>query len=270
MPEKTRPTRMGGGHANSGLAVDAHGGPVIDPTENVIALTEAANKRQDDLREAAQRREDDLRTAMAKRDDDLRDAITKHCDDDATHLREIMEMRADHQREMLTAEANRLDAIRQVDREEVIKAAASAQQAIQTLSVTSMTTAETLRAQNESKFAAAEARQSMFASEMSKRISAVELSLSEGKGKQTVVDPQLDKLTMVVETLARQQAAGGGKSQGINLAWVVALGLVSLLCGLITIGSFVFISLRPAPQPLYVPSPAGTMLPATPPASVPR
>jgi len=40
---------------NPGLGVDAAGIPVIDPTENVKALSEAANKRQDDLRDWLQK-----------------------------------------------------------------------------------------------------------------------------------------------------------------------------------------------------------------------
>jgi len=39
-------------HGGSGLGVDAEGGPVIDPTRNVLDLVEAANNRQDDLRAA--------------------------------------------------------------------------------------------------------------------------------------------------------------------------------------------------------------------------
>jgi hypothetical protein len=33
-----------------GIPVDAHGGPTVDPTKNVLDLVDAANKRQDDLR----------------------------------------------------------------------------------------------------------------------------------------------------------------------------------------------------------------------------
>jgi DNA-binding helix-hairpin-helix protein with protein kinase domain len=42
----------------SGLGVDSSGHPVIDPTANVQALSEASNKRQDDMRDALARRVD--------------------------------------------------------------------------------------------------------------------------------------------------------------------------------------------------------------------
>ena len=37
--------------AARGIGVDAFGGAVIDPTKNVLDLTAAANRRQDNLRE---------------------------------------------------------------------------------------------------------------------------------------------------------------------------------------------------------------------------
>jgi len=70
----------------TGLGVDATGGPVIDPTANVIALVEAGMKRQDDLRNM-----------------------------EAAHVREVMALRAEHEAEMRAAEKQRVDAVRAVD-----------------------------------------------------------------------------------------------------------------------------------------------------------
>jgi hypothetical protein len=67
--------------------------PVIDPTENVKALSSAADKRQDDLR------------ALDAKIGELRDA----------HLKEIMALRADYETQLRVAEAKRIDAIRLVD-----------------------------------------------------------------------------------------------------------------------------------------------------------
>jgi len=184
MPDKLRPRR----HASG--AADRRAAPVIDPTENVIALTEAANKRQDDLR------------AMAR----------EMTDRDFAHGREMAALRADHQREMGVKESARTDSIRQVDREDVSKAAVSAQQAIATLALSTTTGADALRAQQEAKAMAAETRQMAFASEMGKRISAVELSLSEGKGKQAVADPMMAELVAEMRTLTAQRAAESGKT----------------------------------------------------------
>jgi len=76
-----------------GPAVDVQGRPVVDPTENVKALTEASVKRLDDLSE-------------------LRD----HCEErlDAQRTRYEMLLR-EAERELRKAESDRIDAIRAVD-----------------------------------------------------------------------------------------------------------------------------------------------------------
>lgn len=106
-----------------GLGVDYAGNPVIDPTANVIALTEAANQRQDDLRDMNDRR---------------LDAAIKHMEDLAV-------LRETHSKEIRELESKRLDAIRQVDVLAVNTAAAQALAAIQTLAATTNTNAENLR-----------------------------------------------------------------------------------------------------------------------------
>jgi uncharacterized phage infection (PIP) family protein YhgE len=78
----------------SRAGVDAQQGiPVIDPTENVKALNEAANKRQDDLRELS----NEINTIRYN------------------HIQELVALRADYEDKLRRAEANRLDAIRLVD-----------------------------------------------------------------------------------------------------------------------------------------------------------
>jgi hypothetical protein len=77
----------------AGQAVDAHGGPVVDPTKNVDALVESAVKRLDDLRGvelASLRREMEMRASY---EDKLRQADEK----------------------LRLAESARIDAIRAVD-----------------------------------------------------------------------------------------------------------------------------------------------------------
>lgn len=90
-----------------GPGVDAQGFPVVDPTANVLALVQAANQRQDDLRAAESR-----------------------------HIRELMARDARHAAEMRVAEAARLDAIRLVD-----------VNAVQRSAEVQATQAETLRTQ---------------------------------------------------------------------------------------------------------------------------
>jgi hypothetical protein len=101
-----------------GPGVDAKGTPVIDPTQNVLDLVNAAIKRQDDLREAESR-----------------------------HMREITQLRAEYTAQLRAAETARIDAIRAVDVGAVNRAAEVSAQQATTLAAQVATSAETLRTQ---------------------------------------------------------------------------------------------------------------------------
>lgn len=103
---------------SAGLPVDALGNPAIDPTANVIAILEAAVKRQDDLRQM-----------------------------EGEYLREMADLRAKHNQEMRHAEAERIDAIRSVDVQAVAAAAAVASTQASTLAAQVATSAEAMRNQ---------------------------------------------------------------------------------------------------------------------------
>ena len=210
------------GQKSSGLAVDESGGPVIDPTENVIALTEAANKRQDDLR-ILTKELNDTKIAHQKEISDIREG----------HQDTLGGIRERHQEALNKAESARLDSIRQVDREDVNKTAAQALTAIATLASTTTTTAETLRTQVAT---TAQAQANALANtmgEVNKRLSALELSSSEGRGKQTVVDPMQAEMAAKMERVLNAIATGGGQSAGQkNIIAYIATGasiLIALL-----------------------------------------
>ena len=184
-----------------GLGVDATGSPVIDPTQNVKDLSEAANKRQDDLREA-ERRYNDLR--------------------DEYH-RAMSALRAEHQKELNAKESSRLDSIRQVDREDVAKTAAQSNLAIATLAKQTTDLAATLQAQRAADM-----------SEMSKRLSALELTSSATAGRSTATDPLTEALLAKVDRLEGKEntrtgfdagraalLAGGGLLGGGGLAALI-------------------------------------------------
>jgi hypothetical protein len=95
-----------------GPGVDATGQAVIDPTENVKALSEADNRRQDDLRKAEARRQEDLRKADAKHTKEIRRL-------DRSHAKELRDIDG----ELRRAESERLDAIRLVDKGNIDRAA---------------------------------------------------------------------------------------------------------------------------------------------------
>ena len=101
-----------------GVAIDSEGGPVIDPTQNVLDLVEAAIARQDDLR------------AM-----------------ESAHLREVMTLRADYDQRLREAETARINAIRAVDVGAVNRAAEVATTQAATLAAQVATVAEAMRTQ---------------------------------------------------------------------------------------------------------------------------
>jgi len=84
-----------------GPGVDAQGRPVIDPTANVVALTEAAVQRLDDLRAAEQR----------------------YNEAEVRHVKEIMFLTGTFTAQLREAESGRIDAIRAVDVGNVQRAA---------------------------------------------------------------------------------------------------------------------------------------------------
>ncbi len=73
----------------SGTGVDAYGGPVIDPTRNVLSLVDAAVRRQDDLADAERRRVNDVAVATDR----------------------LVEVRLDYERQLGAAESKRVDAL---------------------------------------------------------------------------------------------------------------------------------------------------------------
>ncbi|MEO8680386.1 MAG: hypothetical protein ABI665_15145 [Vicinamibacterales bacterium] len=253
-PRRVRREPAGTG-GSVGPATDRHNVAVVDPTKNVLDLVDSSIARIDDI--------GDLRMVVFTAE--------------IRHIRETMALRAEHAKDIAAAESGRLNSIRQVDREEVAKTAAAANLAVAALAKQTTDLATTLQNQVLTTANAAETRRSADMAEIGKRVSALELSSSEGKGKVSVSDPQMEKLTQLVETLARSQATGVGKTEGLSQGVGLLLGAVTLIGALLGIGGLVFAWVeRPqaaatAPASvIYVPSPAGTLLPTTPPAQAPR
>jgi hypothetical protein len=213
---KTNPT---------GIPIDASGGPTIDPTKNVLDLVTAAIGRQDDLREASEKLAV-MQLTCQKEVGDLRER----------HAEVIRDLQARHLSELSKAEAARLDSIRQIDREEGGKTAAQISAAVQTLASQTQANAETLRNQVaqtaetlRNQVATTQlASQNTFnttVAEFNKRISQLELSSSEGKGKQTLSDPMLLEMVAEMKATNRTLAVGGGKAESMSqfLGWIVGI-----------------------------------------------
>lgn len=236
----------------NGRGVDAHGGPVIDPTENVKALSEAATKRQDDLRQS---------------NNELYDAKFATVCARVRGLEKANKREASHTAAIIVLQMERLDKIRQVD---VLNASAAAErvaEAVRTLATTTSSDREANRALVASSASGLASQLSSLFGESNKRLAAVESSLSEGRGKQQVEDPQMRALTLAVGELVRAQAAHAGKGQGSgDMAKWIALA-ISAIVGLIAIGAFVFTNRQSAAPPVaaapqIIVVPAGAPIPS--------
>jgi hypothetical protein len=181
----------------TGLAVDSTGGPVVDPTQNVLDLVHAAIERQDDLRRADQA----LYAANIK------------------HMADMAELRAAHAREMRQAETDRIDAIRAVDVGAVQRAAEVALTQASTLATQVATSAETLRGQVA---AAASVQASALAASDNKQAAALENRVAP--------------LQKAIEELRQAQfLTAGSKAQvgEARLNYGAILGGLSLLIALV-------------------------------------
>jgi len=279
-----RPRRSGSG-SGSGIGIDALGGPVIDPTENVRELFEAGSTRQDDLRLSERRLQEEkiLRIETGMR-----------------WLQHEVKIRADHQRDLDTLEAKRLDAVRSVDQLAVKTEADRSAAAITALANAAATTAETLRSAVNTSATNLATQLDRTVTAITERIAALEKSSYTGAGKQAVADPMMEQLIQEMRSLTAQRAAdmgkaavvdprmselmttvrentarlqsGTGKSEGMDSMWKLLVAGVGLLVALNALGVFnrTATAPTPAPQVIYVPAPAGALLPTTPPQPTPR
>lgn len=239
----------------SGLAVDAHGNAVIDPTKNVLDLVEASIRRQDDLRNALDKQ---LQTEVATqaRISELR---YTHAQDlalaQAKQLESEARIRAEYADRLAVAEAKRIDAIRAVD----VNAVAVANQrtseqatALQTQTTASAEvlrnqvarSAEDLRALVATTAATALQNQQQQFSGLSARITTLEQAGAEGKGKTAYQDPVFLDLLKEVRTLSQQRV--GVAATEVGRGEVIAWSLAALML-LISIGTMVnsFLAKRP-------------------------
>jgi hypothetical protein len=86
--------------------------------------------------------------------------------------------------------------------------------------------------------------------EINKRLSSLEASSYEGMGKQKVVDPQSERLAMMVENLTRMQSTGAGKTEGVSSTWAMIVAGIAVVAALFGMWN----ASRPTPQTLGPPS----------------
>lgn len=220
--------------------------PIVDPTKNVLDLVEAANQRQDDLRVAAK---------------ELADAKI-------AHQKEISDLRAAHSKEIRELDADRLEKIRQVDVSNTAIAAAQVLAAVNTLASTATVTADTLRAAGTAQATAIQNQTDRLVSGLTDRLTLVERNANIGQGRAGVADPQMEAMAATMQRVLDTLAKGSGKSEGFSQGWALLGGAILLV---LAIYSGVFKAASTAqPQVIYVPAPAGSLLPTTPPQPTPR
>jgi light-regulated signal transduction histidine kinase (bacteriophytochrome) len=220
-------------HNGVGVGVDAEGGPVVDPTANVIALNEAANKRQDDLREAANKyleAENRHVAAMAE----LR----------AEHVEQTAMLRAEHALQLSSAESKRIDSIRQVDVLAVNTRAQEALTAIQALAAGTARDAEVLRSLVTNTATTIAAQTANIVATITERLAALEKSSYEGKGRQGLSDPMMADVLTEMKSLRESRDTGSGRIAGVGASWGVLVGAVGLILSLLSIAGFVAMFLK--------------------------
>lgn len=207
--------------ARPGQAVDAAGKASVDPSENVKALNEAANKRQDDLREASEK--------LIKAQLDAAEKLNALRQD---HIREISTLRADYDGRLLTAEAKRIDAIRAVDVNAVAVASTRANDQALVLATQVSQSAEALRTLVATTASTAAASLQQVVNTLSARLTALEQAGYQAAGKQTLQDPAFVALLAKVEALSIARTAQEGSLSGRSdvVGWIVGgLSLLAVL-----------------------------------------
>jgi hypothetical protein len=194
-----------------GIGVDATGGPVIDPTENVRELFEAGARRQDDLRLAERR----LQEEKIIRVENALHAVQRE-----------VQIRAEHQVQIDALESKRLDAVRNVDQLAAKTEADRSAAAVTALATAATTTAVTLRATVDTSAQALATQFTNTVTQLTERIASLEKSSYTGAGKQAVADPMMEALVNEMRTLTAQRAADAGKATVADPALVELTALV--------------------------------------------
>lgn len=235
----------------------------IDPTANVLALSEASNKRQDDLREGAERlmaaQIEHIRVTERIRSDSVRDLALA----ESRRVDEQMALRASYSERLELAEAKRIDAIRAVDVNAVAVASQRASDQATVLATQVAQSAEALRALVATTAATVATSLQQLSTSLSTRLTTLEQGSYQALGKSTYQDPELVKLLSEVKGLSDINRLGVGRTTGANATWGIILGAGSFITVILAVLGFVIANFVHAPsvaplqpQVIYVPSPA--------------
>jgi hypothetical protein len=240
-----------------GFGTDYRGAAVLDPTENVKALNEAAFKALTDALTGSDRRQDDLRIAaadLARLHFDMNERAAALRDG---HMKELMSLRSEYEERLSRAEASRIDAIRSVDVQAVLVASQRASDQATVLQNQVNTSAEALRTLVASTATTFAQNLQQTVGGLSTRLTTLEQGSYQAAGKQQYADPEIARLVAEVRALNEQARATASKGEGIGASW----GVIAVIAGLLIGGLGLFAAFqRPGtpvtPQVVYLPAPA--------------
>jgi len=218
-----------------GVAVDAKGNAVIDPSKNVEDNLKAEAKRQDDLRIANER----LIESKIKGLFDLTSAELRRVDNEA-------KIRSEYEEKLRTAEKGRLDAIRAVD---VAGSAEDRRRTTETatsLATQTTTLSETLRLAVVNSAAATQLTSQQTSGALSARITTLEQAGYQQAGKQTISDPAILELARKVEVLSQARTNTTGVDTGRNDMVGYIVGAIGFLLSIFMAGMVLFNAIKPS------------------------
>lgn len=212
-----------------------NGSQAVDPTENVKALSEAANKRQDDLRIANERLVESKIAGLAALAKLNIEGSTNERNAELRRIDNEAKLRSEYEDRLRGAEAKRIDAIRLVDvgaaatlaqrtTEQATALATVVTQSAEVLRNQVSRAAEDTRALVATTAATALQNQQQQFQAITTRLAALEQAGAEGKGKQTISDPAFIDLLKEVKSLslARTNITGVEAGRSDVIGWIAA------------------------------------------------
>lgn len=199
-----------------GVAVDANGNPVIDPTKNVLDLVHSAIRRVDDMIVLNNKRIDDIAAERVKR------------------LEGEQKLRAEYHDKLMIAESKRIDAIRNTDMTAATLANERATQQADILARQVAQTADVLRALVDSTAKQMATQHEQTTRLISERVTLLEKNQYEAQGKSGVVDPQQSEYVAELKRLRETSTLRTGASEGMSAMWGYIIAAIATISAIVT------------------------------------
>lgn len=212
------------GSSSDGPSVDSWGTPVVDPTDNVIALNAASEARQNDLRKS-----DIIYTEAQLR-----------------NIRAEMKLRAAHAAEIRKLDAANQKAIRLVDITNAKAQAAQVAVAVLALETKRQADADNLRTALNAANASSDKRVSDLAATLAEQktvsdrgftdqIAALQRSTTLGEGRQTYTDPVQAEMLRKIEALSHTSTAQTSSGEGMSKLLAIMLAVGGVVIAAVTL-----------------------------------